>query len=141
MVQFLNILILLFFNYLTVVVPPDYSVPVQGTGVTGNSVARKYCRGDNINCVALINVATIFPKDILSLPGNSVVHIKHASNCDMIENSHMLLIHSDCFRTVTYRGTLPISDLLGDTRKQSQWNHFWNPSHCTIFLPVYGNLQ
>ena len=55
------------------------------TGVTGNSVARKYCRGDNISKV---NVATIFPKEILSLPGNSVAHIKHAyfvSNCDMIE--------------------------------------------------------
>ena len=44
------------------------------------------------------------------LPGNFVAHIKHAyfvSNCDMIENSHMLLMHSDCFRT--YRGTVPIS--------------------------------
>ena len=24
----------------------------------------------------------------------------------------------------------------GDTRKQSQWNHIWHPSHCTIFLPA-----
>ena len=53
------------------------------------------------NCVAL-NIAIIFFKEILSLPVNSVAHIKHAyfvSNCDMIENSHMLLMHSDCFRT------------------------------------------
>ena len=38
---------------------------------------------------------TIFPKEILSLPGNSVAHIKHAycvSNCDVIENSHMHLM-------------------------------------------------
>ena len=35
-----------------------------------------------------IVAATIFPKEILSLPGNSVAHIQHAyfvSNCDMIE--------------------------------------------------------
>ena len=29
----------------------------------------------------------------------------------------------------------------GDTRKQSQWNHFWHPTHCTISLPVYGSLN
>ena len=51
-------------------------------------------------------------------------------------------MHSDCFRT--NRGTVPISGSPdeemddGDTRKQSQWNHFWHPSHCTISLPVYG---
>ena len=70
-----------------------------------------------------IVTATIFPKEILSLLGNSVAHMKHAcfvSNCDIVENSHMLLMHSEYIRS--YREQYHLMDLLmrpGESLQQS----------------------
>ena len=93
------------------------SLHTKEVGVTGNSVARKYC------CYFLrleLNVAT--GNSVTSR--NSVTHMKHAcldSNCDMLENSHMHLMYSDSSRMYTEQNQLvDLQTRPGDTCKQSQ---------------------
>ena len=73
-----------------------------------------------------IVTAIIFPKEIVTaiIFPNSVARIKHAcfvSNCDIIENSHMHLMHSEYIRS--YREQYHLMDLLmrpGESLQQSR---------------------